>query len=168
LVLLVLSDSPQQIANQNDAHFEPRSLRTVTVRVSLPGITDQDALKSRSSAWRVKSASRKESSKEVKEKAKGRRRDFVHKSVKEGSRDLLGKKRRREDPKGSVEKILSPAVRVPNSDEHWSVSTTTDDCNSLSPLYSKKADAKDDGTGRTCTNSEWEKEGGELMRAREE
>jgi hypothetical protein len=31
LVLLVLSDSPQQIANQNDAHFEPRSLRTVTV-----------------------------------------------------------------------------------------------------------------------------------------
>jgi hypothetical protein len=30
LVLLVLSDSPQQIANQNDAHFEPRSLRTVT------------------------------------------------------------------------------------------------------------------------------------------
>jgi hypothetical protein len=30
LVLLVLSDSPQQIANQNDAHFEPRSLRTMT------------------------------------------------------------------------------------------------------------------------------------------
>jgi hypothetical protein len=28
--LLVLSDSPQQIANQNDAHFEPRSLRTMT------------------------------------------------------------------------------------------------------------------------------------------
>jgi hypothetical protein len=30
-VLLVLSDLPQQIANQNDAHFEPRSLRTVTL-----------------------------------------------------------------------------------------------------------------------------------------
>jgi hypothetical protein len=32
LVLLVLSDSPQQIANQNDAHFKPRSLRTVTLK----------------------------------------------------------------------------------------------------------------------------------------
>jgi hypothetical protein len=65
----------------------------------------------------VKSASRKELSKEVKEKAKGRRRDFVHKSVKEGSRDLLGKKRWSEDPEGSVEKIFSPARRAPNSDE---------------------------------------------------
>jgi hypothetical protein len=122
---------------------------TVTERVSLPGTTDQDALKSQSSARQVKSASRKESSKEVKEKAKGRRRDFVHKSVKEESRDLLGKKIRREDPKGSEEKIFSPATRAPNSDERWLVSTTTDDSSNLSPLYSKKAEANEgDGTGR--------------------
>jgi hypothetical protein len=81
----------------------------------------------------------------------------------------LGRKRRSEDPEGSVEKILSPTRRAPNSDERQSVSTTTDDSSNLSSLYSKKADAKDgDGMGRVCTKSEWEKGGGKLMTDREE
>jgi hypothetical protein len=86
--------------------------------VSLPGTADQDLLKSQSSARCEASASRKEESSIVKEEAKGSKRDLVHKSEREPRRDLSGKKMRRRDPKGLVEKFVRPFMRALNSNEH--------------------------------------------------